>query len=682
MSETPQRGGSFPVHLKDSRAGVYQGAAAALILFAINAYLTAPLFGIEYLDMMGSNEGVYIGLARYIREHFPHFAWFPLWYGGIPFQNSYPPLLHFLVAACAAVVHMPDARAYHLVTASLYALGPVALYWTARQFGTGRIVAFLGGLIYSVVSPSCWLASAIRIDSGGWLGPRRLISFVIYGDAPHIAALVLLTLAIGGLHRALETRTALRSVGAAALVSAVALTNWIGAFALALAVACYLLAGWDRAQGCPWLPRWLRAAAIGCVAYGLSAPWITPSTVQTIQANSPRLFGWKPTAAEYLWAAAMVAGIVVLGWILRAWSVEPRVRFVCLFLWSTVAITLGVYWLHIEMLPQAPRYHLEMDLAFCLAGAVLADWAGVRLKGARWIAVRRLASLAVVAACVPAALLVRARAVAIEKPIEIASTAEYRISRWLDEHMSGERVFAPGSMGFWMNTFGDTPMLTGGFDNGIRNQLLWAVNYQIYAGEKLENSLAWLKALGCAAVMGDDPASGEIYHPYKNPEKFHTLRELWRSGPEVIYAVPRARPSLAHVVTAADLVYQAPIADRVAALNPLLNALDDPSAPPADFRWRESSAATISADLRSDQLLYVQVAWDQGWTARVDGQPRKSWADGLGQMVVEPRCTGRCTVELAWDGGMEMRIARAASWLAVLACVLWIGQESRRLKLI
>lgn len=409
-----------PVAKGNSRAGTYKSAAAALALLILNVYLTAPLFGIEYLNIMGSNEGVYIGLARYIRAHYPHFTWFPLWYGGIPYQYSYPPLLHFLVAALAAAAHISDARSYHLVTATLYALGPVALFWTARRLGTGRVAAFLAALFYSLISPSCLLSREIRIDSGGWLGPRRLISLVVYGDAPHVAALVLLTLSIGMLHVALEKRRPLDSLGAAVLLSAVALTNWIGSFALALAAGCYLLTGWDEARGLPWLPRWLRAAAIGGFAYALVLPWFTPSTVRTIEANAPKLFGWKSTLPEDIWAAAAAVGVLLLAMILRALRAEPRLRFAAMLLWSTATITLGRYWLHIEMLPQAPRYHLEMELASCLAAAVVMDSAAARLRGAGWIAVRKYAWIAVAAACMPIALAVHHRAVEIEKPTEIA----------------------------------------------------------------------------------------------------------------------------------------------------------------------------------------------------------------------------------------------------------------------
>src|SRR4051812_20533193 len=97
-------------------------ALPAAALFAINALVTPWLFHVDYTRNMGSIEAVYIGLARYIVAHFPDFNWFPLWYCGIPFQDSYPPLLHLMVAAVTGFGHISPGYAYHAVTAAVYAL--------------------------------------------------------------------------------------------------------------------------------------------------------------------------------------------------------------------------------------------------------------------------------------------------------------------------------------------------------------------------------------------------------------------------------------------------------------------------------------------------------------------------------------------------------------------------------
>src|ERR1700757_579490 len=102
-------------------------------LFVVNAFITQRLFGTPYTPEMGSIEAAFIGLARYIQGHFHELNWFPLWYGGISYPDSYPPLLHMMVAAVATIGRISPALAYHAMTAAVFALCPVALYWTAHR---------------------------------------------------------------------------------------------------------------------------------------------------------------------------------------------------------------------------------------------------------------------------------------------------------------------------------------------------------------------------------------------------------------------------------------------------------------------------------------------------------------------------------------------------------------------
>jgi len=63
-------------------------ADSVLVLFGLNALICAPLYRVEYLDQMSSVEGVFIALARYMRDHAGDLYWCPLWFGGMPFQNT------------------------------------------------------------------------------------------------------------------------------------------------------------------------------------------------------------------------------------------------------------------------------------------------------------------------------------------------------------------------------------------------------------------------------------------------------------------------------------------------------------------------------------------------------------------------------------------------------------------
>lgn len=639
-----------------------KNAICAVSLLAINAYITLRLFHVAYTQQMGSIEASFIGLARYILNHFPHLTWFPLWYGGIPFADTYSPLLPFLVAGLAAATGASAGLAYHIVTASLYALGPVALFWMATRLGAGRVRAFAAALGYSLLSPSCWLVSPVRGESGGSFGPARLVDLVPFGEGPHIGSLVFLVLAIGLLHRALEKRTLQSAVWAGLALAATVLCNWIGAVSVSLAIAAYLLGGVAK----DGTRAWWRVAAIGIYAYLIAMPWAMPSTIATIRTDAPKLVGFRSSGGPL---AFLAISFLVLAWLLRRSGLRPALRFAILLLYATAVMSLGSYWFHADVLPQAYRYHLEMDLAFwlMLAFVPLPAWPA-RVRFPRWMP-------GAVAAVIALPLIVYQgrKGHAMERPIRIETTAEYKISRWLGEHLPGRRVFAPGTVSFWMDAFSDTPMLVGADDNGIRNQILWDVNYQVLAGDQPWVALAWLKAFGCDAIVGGDSTSSEVYHPYAHPERLHGLREIWRDGPEVIYEVPR-RGSLAHVVRAADLVREAPAAYNPTALMPYLAALDDPAMPDVSFHWQDPATVIMNASLRPEQLLSVQIAWDQGWTATVDGQTRPIRGDRLGQIVVEPRCNGPCTVQIRYTGGFELEFARAACLLALIAgtlCLFW-----------
>jgi len=630
--------------------------AAALGIFAVNAYITLRLFHSEYTNQMASIEGVFIGLARYIRDHYRDLTWYPLWYGGIPYPDTYPPLLHSLVAAVSGLGGISAGLAYHFVTAMCYSLLPVALFWTAIRLGASLYSALGGAMMYSLVAPSCWLIREVRIDAGGWFAPRRLQVLAHYGEGPHITSMLFLVAAIGLLHAALEKRRPLTCVLAGLAMAAPVLSNWIGALALAVAIAAYLLANFEDA----WRPRWLRAGAIGVFAYAVAMPWAMPSTIATIRANAPLVGGrFESNFAHKLFLLGFVAGFVILAWALKRFAVAPSARFGMLLFYGMAGITLPAFYFDLSLLPQPKRYHMEMDLAFWMAAILVVRWRPIVVAG-------------VAVLCVPLIVHQRALGREMERPIQIRSTAAYRISTWLGGHMAGQRVFAPGDFAFWMNAFSDTAELNGGFDNGMRNTFLQDLIYQIYAGDSAETALDWLKAFGCDAVVGDDPQSSESYHPYAHPERFHDLPELWRDGPEVIYAVPRARRSLAHALRPGDLLAQRPLAYYTKPMVGFLAALEDPTLPEAAFEWRGMSAARIMADLKPQHLLYVQATWDKGWKASVNGETRVTRSDVLGQMIIEPRCNGPCVVDLVYDGGSELRIARILQALALAGAALWL----------
>ncbi|HEX3880818.1 MAG TPA: hypothetical protein VHW24_27740 [Bryobacteraceae bacterium] len=614
---------------------------------------------------MGSIEAAFIGLARYIRDHFPDLSWMPLWYGGIPFPDSYPPLLHTAVAAVSGVGHIPAALAYHFVTATLYSLAPVLLYWSLGRLSIARWAAIVASLGYSIFSPTIWWVPSFRNAIGGWWAPCRLDAMVSWGEGPHITSLMFLPLAMAALwavcseeQRDVRRRRLSLWFAAALVLAAAVLSNWIGALALGLIGVSLALSSSPKVW--PWL------AAAACWAYAIAGPFVTPSTVATIQANAP-LVAAGGFQSNRLLEAAFAAAILLVAWALAKARVDRGIRFATLFFLLTAGITLLAQWFNLRMIPQPERYHLEMDLAFWVLVAMIAT----RIKVTRGWIVIAVAALV----CLPVARWQHRRVRDLERPINIASTVEFEISRWFDEHRPGQRVFAPGTIGFWMQAFSDTPMLNGGFDNGESNRIMPSVLYQVYAGARQETMVEWLKAFGVDAVVGEGPKSREVYHPYAHPEKFAGLQELWRDGDDVIYAVPRRRTSLAHAMFAGDLPQTQPPAYDAKSLDHYLAALDEPSLPDAQFTWRGTSAATITGVFTPQHILSVQVTYDKGWRATVNGQARPVLQDKLGQMTIAPGCNGPCTVELKYDGGVEQQAARWISALGLLAGVAIVIKE-------
>ena len=655
------------------------GAAAfPLALFLLNCYFAKDLFSLEYSQFMGSIEAAYISISRYMIDNWRDLTWFPLWYGGIPFQNSYPPLLHAVVAMTAVLLKMSPAHAHHFVTAFFYSLGPVALYALALRLTKSRWYSFWAAWIYSIFSPCLWLMPSIRPEAG-WFGLRRFQVLVPYGEGPHITSLALIPLAILSLDVVLSKRTPLWFVLGAASMAAVVLSNWLGAFALAIAVFAYLLAhsGGERT----W-KTWLITFVLVLLAYALACSWIPPSTVRDIRYNAQYLgpYGHVYQSLPF-YAAVGILAALLLKYAMHRWKISESLQFFVLFALLISAISLSVEWFRVLIVPQPERYQLEMDFALCLAAVFLLKPLVEKIPRLYKVVV----AVVLLALSLFPARLDRRFARRMIQPIDMSSTIEYQTAKWSDSNLDGGRVLAPGTISYWMNAFTDTPQLAGGFDQGIVNRTLSRVEYQIFsadgAGDRAAQIAAlWLNAYGIQAIAVGGPDSREVYKPFRRPEVFASLfPEAMRDRGDAIYWVPGRTASLAHVLARTSLVRDRPIHGLdIAQAQAYVEALHDSSVGPASFRWTSRHSAEIQAVLRSEQLISVQITYHPGWRATVNGTECLLSGDGLGLIVIEPRCEGACNVQLIYDGGWEMRVARMVSWSSCASCLVWIALYRRR----
>src|SRR5437764_10414650 len=94
-------------------------------LFCVNSIICLPLFRTEYLDAFQSNEGSFMVFAKFLLDHWPNVGWFPWLNAGMPFENTYLPLLPSLIAVVSVIMRWSVAHAFHFVAACTYALAPV-----------------------------------------------------------------------------------------------------------------------------------------------------------------------------------------------------------------------------------------------------------------------------------------------------------------------------------------------------------------------------------------------------------------------------------------------------------------------------------------------------------------------------------------------------------------------------
>jgi len=100
-------------------------------------------------------------------------------------------------------------------------------------------------------------------------------------------------------------------------------------------------------------------------------------------------------------------------------------------------------------------------------------------------------------------------------------------------------------------------------------------------------------------------------------------------------------------------------------------ALEDDRLPKLVLDWKSESRAEVSGDMLPDYLLSLQINHHKGWHAYVDGKERPLFKDGLGLIALDPGCSGHCKMEVVYDGGWEMKLARLFRAAGLISGLLW-----------
>jgi len=649
---------------------------AAILLYALNVFVAWRLFFAEYTPHFNSVEGAFIGLARYMSRHLGHWSWYPIWNCGMPFQDTYVPLLHLAVALTSMATGASAAHAYHMVTAAVYCLAPVTFYFMARGLGATPVAALFAALVLSLFSPTAAMFPEYATDLGSVFLPRRFQVLVLYGEGPHLTAFAWIPLVILALENSIRKRTGRAFALVALAMALVFVSNAPGTMALGIGVFCRICIQYGEQ-----LAAWKIAIGATVLAYAISCFAMPPSSLATVAANSGSMHaGWEHSFNYVVvLMPLLLAATAGAGWLLGRVGAPRYVAFGALYFGLLTALV----WTardrrHFELLPQAGRMHLELEMGAALVLGWI-GWMVFRVRLARY-AVLGFGALAIyhqihwyrmgIDALLPAD--------------DLASHSEYMSARWVRDHLGNKRVYAAGSTAFWLNAFTETPQVNGCCDQGRSMRSLQAVPYlvtSLTSPEKTRLSITWLQAMGAHAMIVNGPQSGDDYKDFKEPERFDAAATaLHRELGDTIYQIPQRNDSLAHVLHTGEA---APVQPAGVALDSdvvrYAAAIEDPGHPEAQCAWPDPGHARIRATLSRGDVVSVQMEYVHGWKASVGGQSRRVRADGIGFVLIEPECEGDCEIDLQWTGPWDYYVTAFVSLagLALAAVLLWRGSSGQ-----
>jgi hypothetical protein len=649
------------------RRELLQAAAYGIALFCINLYVSHDLLVVPTAPM-NSMHGFWEALARWADGSWFQPAWWPYWDCGIPFEFTYAPVVPALTALVAAVRHAPYNLAFQWVTVFAYCLVPLTLFLMAWLLTRSPGYSFLAGLFYSLTGPTRILAPDDIFLFRTFWDARRLYLMVAWDETPHVLGLAFLPLTILFLSLSIRKRRLVYYALASVSIAAATLTTTFGPVTAVMAAFCllFVLRREDYKQNI------LITVCIGAYAYALSARFLPPTLLHAIRVASGRgEEGWS--IGSFTALALLVLGWVLLWRYLPRWTSDWRLQFFVLFAYLTSAPPLLATFLNRHLLPQPNRYKLEMELALALLAVFgLRYWIDRvprSIKAALLFLYLALAGEQIVS--------IRKYTRVIDQPAKLEDTIEYRAAQWAGQNLGGTRIFMPGSIAQWTNTFTQVQQFSGASwsmaYNPVQQRGYDAVNNGGgTAEEDARTSVAWLKAYGVGAVCIPGPKSPEFWKGYAHPAKFDgVLPELWRADDTTIYRVPQRTASLAHVIPESAVVSSEPRhpAD-LAGIERYVAALDNPSFPPAEFHWEGRNRIRVHTNAQPGQVISLQISYHPGWHVTAGNRHPELRKDGLGLIWFRPECNGPCESQLDYDGGWELRLCRWISYAALLGLLL------------
>lgn len=650
----------------------------------VNYLQIADWFGKNGPANLGSIEVSYVSMARFIIDFgLPSpfgGSWAPFWYFGFPFHLFYTPLLPFLEALIHKLFGIPLWETYRLLTGLGYIFAPISVFLLGWQLSKRVIGGLIASMLFSV-GPTIFyfLDPGVAQDkfSLNFWDPRRFTILVRWGEGPHIFSLIFVPLVglffaktLNALNGKQNTRN-LWLVLSALFLGLAGLTNAIGLFASILLILIMSFVKFAQAHEVPTRPISF-GFFVGLLALGLISFWYNLSFIANFFGEGEgagkvyiELFPWG-------WVG-IVLGMVGIYFLFR--SVIKDFGVATALLWFIIFFTVVyVYYStgSVELLPQALRYNVEVDLSLSLFIGVLFAWLvgtlGKRLRISE-IAGNAVGVLGVLGLLWYIQPFIPVASKAAGTVTDIKNTGEYEIASWLKDHVDekkGERVFVPGNYGFYLNWFTNVWQHRGGLFQAATHEWVEHMHYQLSNGKNRDIARAWLAASNIKYAVIPTASSRELYKEIKNQERFSSYNVAYEGSGDIIYEVPLKRPSLAKPVNLSTMkLLAAPKkADDKKPLLAYADWVENSSHNQTTLLVVNQDTYNIKGTVGEGEGILVQMTADSGWGARdkVSGKGVKTGKDPLGFLMLYPQ-----------PGKVDITLKHGRTWAIWLGYLITIG---------
>ena len=658
--------------------GLIFDAILALALFAVTALTIYPMFSGDFTQNWGSIESAFLSDAAFIVSNYPHVGWYPYWYGGLPFHLSYPPLLPYLVAGLHFLLNWSIGHAYRVVAGIAYAATPAALYALTRSISRSRVAALIAGLAYSLVPT--FLPG---------LAPSHIEILSVYGEGPHVLALPFILLAIAQLLRCMKRPTMFGYLATVILTVSVALTNVIALFAFVLFSVLALVL--EIVYGQP--VRALRAfTLIALVSYGLVA---FQYDLEFIQSSASFGAGGgvsfvgllsSPFLPVLFISVLLIPGLLL---ILRQYlsKSDSTKSFFLGLMWLVVfgVIVLAKQLFEISLAPQPIRYVPEVDLSVSLViGLLVAGAIGfiLKLRPERSQSFKHglrigLTAFVLVALAFSGNALLLPISLRVTTPAaSIADVTEFQMADWLSSHVNDERIYATGTVSYWLNVFSGVRQIRGGSEQGATNGWWAPATYEINLGRDAQLSVLWAQAWNVKYIVVTFPNATTAYRDYVYPEKFIGVLPLrYHYQGFGVYEVSLPQPALVQAVSAQAARSLRPISN-VSDVNALSDyiTLVDTAVLGTRVSYVQPSPDELSISVSNgspDTAILVKITYDPSWEARLeDGATISLQQIGPDFMVAYPQKSGDYRLDLHFNRSTGQSLSCFITITTLLVVVL------------